>query len=94
MTHKTAPTRPSKTALQKIHKAYKQWLAGAARRKVLLESANTNAEIADYIAIDAAEWKVVQIAFIKGTSYINSHDKWPLVDERAVVALLAGNRML
>lgn len=93
MKHKTI-TGPSKTALQNIHKAYKQWQAGAARRKVLLESVNTDAEIADYLATEAAEWKVVQVAFIKGTSYINSYDKWQLVDERAVVALLTGNRVI
>ena len=88
------PTGPTKTDLQRVRNAYKKWQKDALLRNARWDAINCNTDVASCEAMDAEEWKVVQVAFIKATSYVNSHNRWPLVLESYVVNMLAAHRML
>ena len=83
--------KPSKADLMSLQTAYKAFQATATARAMAWHDFGPNgtqAELDAIVKADADALKPVQVAWIKATSYVNSKDRWTLVGEGMVFAML------
>jgi len=85
---KWVPSPEAMKDFKKVRQALLEFYEKAPVHKALMDKADTNAAIDAWLAREAEDWKVVQLAFIHATRDDNHADRWPLIHEAYVLRVL------
>lgn len=85
---KWVPSPEEMEDFKAVRKALLKFYKGEPARVAMMNSADTNKAIKAWEEKEAADYKVVQLAFIHATRDVNHADRWPLVNEMFVLRTL------